>query len=360
MVINSRTQRALFWVVVLCLSFSPSLSYSQTTSINPTARVRIGVAVPLSGPAAWLGNSTQQGIELYLSEHPDFAQHTEFLYQDVGTNTGTSGVSAVHVLVEANKVAALIIENSNVTNAVAPFLDQVRIPSIAITGSDAARGKAYMVKLWFPLANEAKAIKEFLSVHQISPIVIVTTEHDSMLDRTRALLDILEEKTVVQESLSITTADDVPNVAAKVSKLAPRAVVLNLMPGQCGLFARKLREFGYSGQLLSNVTASEESERKLAAGSLHGTKYPSFFSNPSFAAAFRAKYGIEPFGAAPNGYDAAKLFDRALKNSEPAHLSEKILSELKVKDFSGALGQYSFGFDAANNFDLPVSLMTVE
>ena len=343
----------LFHIVALTLvTLWPALAHAHP--------VRIGVAAPLSGSSSWLGESTRQGIELYLTEHPDFARRTEFIYEDVGSGTATAGVSAVRNLIEARGIAGLIIEHSTVTNAAAPFIDQSRIPTIAITGSDSARGRSFMVKLWFPLQAEAQAAKEYLIKEKLTRLVSVTTEQDSMLDRTRTLKEALGAQLPFLGELTVSAVEEVPAVAAKIPSLKPQVVVLHLMPGQCGLMARKLRELGYTGLFISTVAAADASERTLAQGALRGALAPSFVPNPDFTARFMSRFHAEPEGATPNGYDAAKLFDQALAQVAEPRTPEEVVSALKVRNFSGALGTYSFGFTEANTYEIPIILRAIQ
>jgi len=43
-----------------------------------------------------------------------------------------------------------------------PFIDQAKIPTLAIVGAESARGAKYMMKFWLPARNEAKVVENFL------------------------------------------------------------------------------------------------------------------------------------------------------------------------------------------------------
>lgn len=53
-------------------------------------KIKIGMALPLSGGPSFQGQHTLNGAKLYLEENPNFAQKVEMLVEDVTANTASS------------------------------------------------------------------------------------------------------------------------------------------------------------------------------------------------------------------------------------------------------------------------------
>ncbi|RIL09356.1 MAG: hypothetical protein DCC75_06700 [Proteobacteria bacterium] len=329
----------------------------STKQGEPLHKLRIGLALALSGGAKFIGDNVQRGAELYLRQYPEFASRIETVTEDVGPST-PQGIGAVRKLIEIDRVGALILTISPVTNAVAPLIDARKIPSLAIVGDDCAKGREYMIKLWMPAGNEARAVRDYLEQKKIKRVAAVTTEQDSMLARTESLKRLLPDGAMVFEQ-RIMDVSELPVMAARIANLSPQAVAMNFMPGQSAILAKRLRELGYKGQLIGTAILLEPSEMEGASGALDGTVFPDSPLTDEFVRMHRREFGSHPGAGTANGYDAMKLFNQALRQFEGAAAPEELNQALRVKNFSGALGTYSFSREALNSYDLPAVMRSV-
>lgn len=351
--VASMLPRALSVLLILCTCLS--LARAESPAAIP---FKVGIGIPLSGAVKFLGDNTLMGVTLYQEQHPAFRQKIALHIEDTTAATA-AGVSAVKKLIEIDSVDALVLEVSPVVNAVAPLIDREGIPTIAIVGDDCSKGRKFMVKLWLPASHEAQAVAMHLKALGITSLAIVYAEQDSMLARTTALKQLLPATMTIYDA-SIGTNDELAIAATRIAAFAPQALIMNLMPGQNAIFARRLAELRYSGHRIATGIVADIAEQTAAAGTLAGTKYPDVGIDKNFVQAFRLRFGAAhpPIGAA-NGYDAMKLLDHALADLTYPYDKSRINARLRVRDFEGALGKYSFSFDEMNTYLLPAVMREV-
>lgn len=341
----------LLRIVACCLlTFT---AQAQNVSTVPT-KLKVGFAIPLSGNGSWMGQNLKAGVELYLKETPAARERLELFYEDETTSNTTMGVTAVKSLIENKKVDALVVFLSPVAYAAAPIVERMGIPTFAITGSDTAKDRTYMVKLWLSTKAEGEAIaKELLKHPEWKTIAFITSEQDSMLARTKAAKEAIDDQDVdinIVFEENVTDAETLNLFASKIAQKKPDVIVINLMPGQVGLFAKKLWEKTYHGQLIGCSTMTDKNEQVLAQGALSGSLYVDSEYSPDFIEAFARDNGSFPLPGAANGYDAIKILDTAFQASGGTD-HQKLNKNIRIKDFKGALGNYSFIEDEFNTFD---------
>lgn len=322
------------------------------TSSSP--KLKVGFAIPLSGNGAWMGENLKAGVNLYLKENPSAHDRLQLFYEDETTANTTMGVTAVKNLVENNKVDSLVVCLSPVAYAAAPLIESTGIPTFAITSSDTAKDRKFMVKLWLSIQAEGEAIaKELLKHPEWKTIAFLSSEQDFMLARTEAAKEAIDDKDVEIETIFEENVQDTETLnvfSKKIAQKKPDVVVINLMPGQVGLLAKKLWEKKYNGQLLGFSTMTDKNEQILAQGALSGALFVDSEYSADFIESFARDYGSFPIPGAANGYDAIKILDLAFQAT--GEINRKKLNEnIRIKNFKGALGDYSFVEDDYNTFD---------
>ncbi|MCC6931860.1 MAG: ABC transporter substrate-binding protein [Deltaproteobacteria bacterium] len=358
---NSRN--FLSCVIILVLT-ATTISYAQQNLAHPNMqKLKIGFAIPLSGNGAWLGKAFQNGVELYFEGHPEFKGQTELFYQDETTANTAMGIKAVAHLIENSKVDALVVLLSPVAFAAGPMIETAKIPTIAIAGAEVSKDRQYMVKLWLATSAEGRSIAVELKKHpEWKTIAFITSEQESMLARSKATKEAFSNNNVdinIVFDENIADTESFGILAAKIAQKKPDVLVLNLMPGQVGLMARKLWQYNYRGQLIGCSTMSAKSELDLAQGSLKGALYVDGDYDYGFIETYRRKYGEFPLPGTANAYDALKILEHALKASGEIN-HEKLNQNIRLQNFSGALGNYSFIPNNLNSYDLPAILRKID
>lgn len=134
--------------------------------IQPAAAqsLKIGLLAPISGPGAQIGESAQVGVEYAVSAINKAGgiggRQIELVIGDSQANP-TVGVNEVRRLIEREKVKLLIGETySQVVLATMPTLDQARIPSINVAGSESLTPQA--ARYSFSMLVNAKSQAELM------------------------------------------------------------------------------------------------------------------------------------------------------------------------------------------------------
>jgi ABC-type branched-subunit amino acid transport system substrate-binding protein len=215
-----------------------------------------------------------------------------------------------------------------------------------------------MVKLWLPLKNEVAAVSDVLKTRKFGRIGIITSQQDSMVARSRLLRDAVLASLIVADE-TVIDQDDSRGLALRLLRHKPDVVVLNMMNGFVGPMARRLREAGYRGDIISTTVIDDPAEVALASGALAGAYYPMPTLSPDFVATFTKQFGHAPVVANANGYDTAKLLHEGLESIKWRRDSGALNQALRRRNFTGAMGTYSFSFDEWNVYDMPASIRRV-
>jgi branched-chain amino acid transport system substrate-binding protein len=312
--------------------------------------VKIGIIASLSGNGASRGESVQMALSLAMEEIKERGllngQEVELIYQDVSLDQSKNGPVAFTQLAEIEKVTAIIGPmGSPVAVAVAPLVDERKVPTIIHTASASAaiENNEYVFRLWPTDKTYAEAILSRLEEFDYKKVAIISAS----LDNTLGLLKFMDEKLdFVADEKTTKDAKDFRTQLAKIKDAQPDLVILNLFTGQNGLAAKQARELGIQSPFVTNsVTSHVDFE--------HGVEYLEGAWLPEFAGyndeSIREKY-ISMFGKEVSDPDsAAAAHDALLILAEAIGRvgadKEKVKDYLYENKFKGFLGEVSFSPD---------------
>ena len=128
--------RVLFGIVILAGSLLAAAAMAQA----PGTPIKVGAMIPLTGGGATVGESGQIGVELAVRNINAAGgiggRRIQLVMADYQTDA-TVGVSEAKRLVHQEKIELLIGPTySQVTLAVLPILNEVKIPSVNVSGSE--------------------------------------------------------------------------------------------------------------------------------------------------------------------------------------------------------------------------------
>ena len=322
----------------------------------------LGLAIPLSGSLAWLGANIQDGINLYLEQHPDLNNKLKIITEDVTTNETSRGVSALKKLIDIDKVDTMIVANSGVLEGTKSDIDRQKVVTFGIVGTDAMKGMKYGVKHWVTTQAEANTLASKVRDLNITRVAIATSEHQGYINReesVQAELAALNNNNLLVYSQRSTNQDDLPGIALKIKQFNPEVVIILLFPGQVGILAKELKKLGVSAQYLGTVSASDPADLKISEGALANLLYCDVPFSAEFESSYKAKYGKKPAIGAPNGYDIVKIIHSAMHNGISPADRDKFNNFIRQKIFTGSMGTYSFVDDGNNTFNFPMTLKAV-
>lgn len=311
----------------------------------------VGVILPLTGPIPSVGEAIKNTIQ--LADHElDKDNKVKFIFED-DAFVPRNSIAAVTKLINIDRIQALIIFGSTTTLAVAGIVEAKKIPTVSIsTAADAVKNKKYIVRHLVSGEAEGSAVVEEVKKRGYKDVAIVSTIQDGMLYLRDLFAKSAPAKIVMNEEFA-STETDFRSTVAKIYQLNPSGVYVLLLPPQTGLFARQLRDGGYTGEIFSAHQLQQNDELVAAKGALLGAWFvgDDSLGSGEFNKRYRTKFGTEPVIAAHNAYDVVHLIiNGAAKGDLNGYLHS-------VKDFEGVLGTYSATSD--NGFGLKAIIKVV-
>lgn len=333
--------------VVLGTAVSPSLAQEK---------IKLGVVVTLSGPAAALGQQVRDGFALAV--------------KDLGGKMGGRDVEVIVADDELKPDAAVtkvkgLLERDKVDFVVGPIFSNI----LQAIHRPVTESKTFLISPNAgPSTFAGKDCNPFFyvtsyqndQVHEIlgkvaqdrgyKRLYLMVPNYQAGKDSVAGFkLDYKGE--IVEESyMPLNTLDFQPELS-KISSQKPDAL-FTFMPGGLGVnLVKQYRQAGLADTIpvLSAFTVDESTlpaQQDAAVGMFGGANWAPNLDNPQnkkFVAAYEAAYNVVPGTYAFQAYDAAMLIDSAVK-AVKGDLSSKdaVGAALKKADFTSLRGAFKF------------------
>jgi branched-chain amino acid transport system substrate-binding protein len=326
-------------------------------AISPAAaqdKIKIGVLVTTSGPAAALGQQVRDGFALAI--------------KDLGGKMARRDVEVINVDDELKPDAAVtkvrgLLERDKVDFVVGPIFSNILLAihrpvtdSKTFLISPNAGPSSYAGKdcnpFFYVTSYQNDQVHEILGkVAQdrgYKRVYLLVPNYQAGRDSVAGFkLDYKGE--IVEESYTpLNTLDFQPELS-KIASLKPDAL-FTFMPGGMGVnLVKQYKQAGSTVPVLSAFTVDESTlpaQQDAAVGMFGGANWAPNLDNPQskkFVAAYEAAYGGVPGTYAMQAYDAAMLIDSAVK-AVNGDLSSKdaVAAALKKADFTSLRGNFKF------------------
>ncbi|MCG2625979.1 ABC transporter substrate-binding protein [Bradyrhizobium sp. WYCCWR 13023] len=329
------------------------------TAMSPALaqeKIKLGVIVTLSGPAAALGQQVRDGFALAV--------------KDLGSKMGGRDVEVVVVDDELKPDAAVtkvkgLLERDKVDFVVGPIFSNI----LQAIHRPVTESKTFLISPNAgPSTFAGKDCNPFFyvtsyqndQVHEVlgkvaqdrgyKRMYLMVPNYQAGKDSVAGFkLDYKGE--IVEESyMPLNTLDFQPELS-KISAQKPDAL-FTFMPGGLGVnLVKQYKQAGLADSIpvLSAFTVDESTlpaQQDAAVGMFGGANWAPNLDNPQnkkFVAAYEAAYNGVPGTYAMQGYDAAMLIDSAVKGVK-GDLSNKeaVGAALKKADFTSLRGAFKF------------------
>jgi branched-chain amino acid transport system substrate-binding protein len=319
-------------------------------------KIRIGVIVTLSGPAAVLGQQARDGFALAV--------------KDLGGKMGGRDVEVVAVDDELKPDAAVtkvrgLLERDKVDFVVGPIFSNILqaihkpvVDSRTFLISPNAGPSSYAGKECSPFFYVTSYQND--QVHEIlgkvaqdrgyKRVYVMVPNYQAGKDSVAGFkLDYKGE--IVEETYAPLGTLDFQVELSKIASTKPDAV-FTFMPGGMGVsLVKQFKQAGLADQIpfLSAFTVDESTlpaQQDAAVGMFGGANWAPNLDNPQskkFVAEYEAAYNSVPATYAFQAYDAAMLIDSAV-TAVKGDLTNKdaVASALKKADFTSLRGGFKF------------------
>jgi branched-chain amino acid transport system substrate-binding protein len=319
-------------------------------------KLKIGLVVTLSGPAAALGQQVRNGFTLALKDLGGkmAGREVELLVADDELKPDAA-VTKVKGLLERDKVDFVVGPIfSNILQAIhKPVTDNKTFLISPNAGPSSYAGKNCS-PLFYVTSYQNDQVHEILGkVAQdrgYKRVYVMVPNYQAGKDSAAGFkLDYKGE--IVEESYVPLGTLDFQVEISKIASLKPDAV-FTFMPGGMGVsLVKQYRQAGLADQIpvLSAFTVDESTlpaQQDAAVGMFGGADWAPDLDNPQnkkFVAAYEAAYHSVPGTYAMQGYDTALLIDSAVKavKGDLAN-KEAVAAALKKADFTSLRGNFKF------------------
>lgn len=347
------TAVALTVALAACSAPGDSSSDSKASS----GPIKIAVVDAQSGQLSSLGDWEYKGARLAVDEWNkkggiDGRKIQLKLFDDQGDPT--AGTSIARKLAAEKYVAMLGTAESAVTIAMAPVLQQAKIPNITSGQSD----KLVALKSPFLFLNgptsttyDSTLAQYLIKDKGFKKIAMITNngsfgtgEHDAFLKAAKGL-------GVSPSTDQVVTTDqkDFSAALTKIRSKKPQVVFVGSEEVEAGLIVKQARDLGitapFAGAAPQGTPVFIDTAGKTAVeGTIVSSPYLSNDTSDAskkFAAAYKAAYGKDAELHGAKAYDGANILLTALKTSKAA-TGKALADAIRATAYQGLLGDFAY------------------
>jgi branched-chain amino acid transport system substrate-binding protein len=319
-------------------------------------KLKIGLVLTLSGPAASLGTQVRDGFSLAIKDLGGkmAGREIEVVVADDELKPDTA-VSKVKGLLERDKVDFVVGPVfSNILQAIHKPVTDTKTFLISPNAGPSSYAGRNCSPFFYVTSYQNDQVHEILGkVAQdrgYKRVYVMVPNYQAGKDSAAGFrLDYKGE--IVEESYVPLNTLDFQVELSKIASLKPDAVFA-FMPGGMGVsLVKQYRQAGLADQIpvLSAFTVDESTlpaQQDAAVGMFGGADWAPDFNNPQskkFVAAYEAAYNSVPGTYAMQGYDAAMLIDSAVKTVKGDLANKEMVAiALKKAAFISLRGNFKF------------------
>ena len=319
------------------------------------AEILIGLAGPLTGPNAWLGEQTERGVGLAVA---DLNAAGGLLGQQVEVVTADDYCDGEQAVAAANKLVAVgvVFAAGNPCSGAAIPASEVHAAAGTLMISSAAtnpmlteRGLDNVFRVVGRDDQQGTIAGNYLADRRGDKSIAIVHDGEAygrgLAEETRKRLNARGVREVLFTEITPGYAD-YGELIAKLSAVGADVLYYGGYAPEAGLIIRQARAAGDDVQLVVGDGVSSEDFWLVAgpagAGTLM-TLWPDARKNPAAAevvAKFRA-VNFEPLGGTLNGYATIQVWAQAVKEAGTLEL-EPVAQTLRSTQFDTVLGKIGF------------------
>lgn len=302
-------------IVVIVVVVVGILVYGSIQKSNPSPQevVKIGLALPLTGNLAFLGEPSRKAAELALKDAGNTKYQYELVFEDQQFNPKIAATAASK-LVNVDKVLAIINFGSGTGNAVAPIAEAGKVSHFSLASDPTIAKGEYNFIHWTPPFKEGQLLASEIIKRGYKRVSIIDTNHPGTMAVADAAREALSGSNVqiVSDDLTNMGEKDFRTLINKVKLTRPDIIVLEMFSPEIEIFTRQMRELG----MTTPVTSVETFEWSDAPELFEGSWFISDAVTPGFTEKYKAAYGTEPKPGASYTYDLVSFLIKVQENSD--------------------------------------------
>ena len=319
--------------------------------------IKVGMTVPLTGPAAESGGFQQTGVKLALDEVNEkgvLGRPMTVVFEDDQTTNPGAVLAFSRLSGDASMVGFLGSIRSTQVMAMAPDVTKIGKPMM-IGGTDprlthmgnrwlfrCRPNDSYSAKVIGQYGIETLGKKKWAIIH--STDAFGTGGKDAFTD----VLKTAGAEAVLVQGYTNQQADFTPVALAVRSSGADILCSYFTYETDIGVFARQVRQLGVRVPWVGSPSITNISALNLAGPALYGTYGVADYAvdatpaSKAFADKYRAVRKTDPDNQSSWTYDAVNILARAINtagNTDPEKVRDALIA---IKGYAGAEGEYNF------------------
>ena len=339
--------------------------------------IKMGLLVPLTGPAAADGTSALYSVQIALDQvNKDggvLGKQIELVYYDDRADA-KEAVALSYKLIEQDKIAAFVAGSYSLpTRAVAPIFQEEQIPLVAAYAihPDVTTAGDFCFRNGFLGFVEGKAAG--YASHKLlgaKTVALLTSDNDF----GRTLVTGFKEyaakyapdlKIVSEQAYPFSEKDYKPYLS-KIKELNPDVIFASGYYFQTGPLLRQARELGIESKILGEEGADSPKLVEIAGEAAEGFHIVTNFDRDdprpvvqNFLKEFRGRHKFEPDMVGASAYDAFMIIVNAMKTAgttDGKPVRDAIAATVGYDGLTGVMG----GFDEIGEVVKPVQVQVVK
>lgn len=332
---------------------------------------KIGVILPLTGSAAYIGENVKMGMELAKKEINNRGgikgTSLRLLFED-SINDPKTGVSAYRKLLTTKNLNVMCVAMSTVTKSIIPLADRDKMPILAtVVSAEGIAGQSPWIFRFFTRADvDAKAMAEYAYQElKLRKVAIIHIQDDFGISYTEVFkrtIELLGGSIPIVENYYYGETDFRTQLT-KIKPLQPDGVYVVSYANNMALIPKQMRELGIDATILSVGTISQSFVVQQAPDVIEGAYYttnafntfhPQTNEMKKFVVAFESIYGKKPEYFEVFGYDTIYLIAEAIERKDYFRegIKEGLLS---IQAYKGAAGEIFVTEEGEVNFPIIVA-----
>ena len=368
-------------VLAACGKGESPASKTDGPKVTPVAAqpgvIKIGLAAPLTGPQAHIGQDIKNGTQLAIDdanaaniEIGGVKLKFELLAEDDEANPKTATVVA-QKLADAKVVGIVGHFNSGASIPASRIYSDAGIPQISPSSTSPTYTNQGYKTTFRLVANDSQqgpAIGNYvvkkLGAKKVAIIDDRTAYGQGLADEVEKTVKSAGGE-VVKREFTTDKATDFTAILTTLKGLKPDVIMFGGIDPQAGPMAKQMKSLGINAKFIGGdgwqtpnfiKLAGDAAEGALA--SVPGLPKDQMPGGKEFLARFKAKYNNEVELFAPFGYDAVNVFIDSMKragSTDPA----KFLPEVGKTKINGIIGPIAFD-EKGDIKDGPITIFAVK
>jgi branched-chain amino acid transport system substrate-binding protein len=318
--------------------------------------IRVGLILPMTGPAAPYGHMAKAGIDLAVAGRPQVLGRPVKLILTDNKSDKVESSNAANRLIQRDKVVAIIgALSSSTTLAAAPIAERARIPMVTgwATNPLVTRGKKYVFRTCFidPFQGRVAANFAWRNLGAKTAAVLMDISRDYSVGLGTFFQRAFRELGGKIVTVARYTSGD-QEFSAQLGTIKAKNPDVIFLPGYLPeepLIIRQAREMGLKQPFISGDAAQADETIKIGGKAVEGLYLTTHFdeggattpAGRTYTRLYRQKYGKAPDALGALGYDTYNILLDAFARAGGTQAEAVVKALEETRDFPGVCGKTS-------------------